>query len=129
MTTTRTAAHAAHRQARRPARPAPCCPTADPRVRWNQRQDLEVVWLYTDPTDPAAVVERSHCTQCQPRSGYTSVDCATCGDGPMLAGELAAHTTAEPAPPAPVLDWLTTRGWRVAADGRTTCPGCTTADN
>lgn len=47
------------------------CPTCgnkpvQARARWQQRQDLAVVWLYADPDHPGEFIERRHCAECQP---------------------------------------------------------------
>ncbi|TWE11113.1 recombinase family protein [Prauserella muralis] len=78
------------------------------RDRWQQRQDLAITWLYPDPQQPDTVIERHHCAACQPHEHVTVLECPVCGDGPLLAGELAGQT----APPVePVRVWLVEHGW------------------
>ena len=88
------------------------CPTcghepAAARDRWRQRQDLAFTWLYPDPDQPDQVIERRHCLQCQPHQDVAGIECAICGDGPLLA-ETTADTTE---PPEPVRGWLTNHSW------------------
>lgn len=82
------------------------------------RDDLETVWWSIDPRDPAQVVEGRHCVQCQPHRVYP-VACRACGDGPILADELAeqASTTGVGGLPPAVTDLLVLNGWRPALDG------------
>ncbi len=88
--------------------------------RWRQRQDLAIAWLYPNPEHPGQeVLERRHCVECQPHQQVATVLCALCGDGPLLAGELAA-TAADESPPAPVRTWLVNNGWRLRP--RLVCP-------
>lgn len=99
----------------------PSCGT-DPgrsaRDRWQQWQDLAITWLYPDPQRPGAVSERHHCASCQPHEQVSVLECPRCGDGPMLAGELADQA----APPAgPVRVWLTEHGWHEDAEHGLVC--------
>lgn len=77
-------------------------------ARWQQRQDLAITWLSPDPQRPGAVVERHHCAACQPHEQVTVLECPLCGDGPMLAGELARQAES---PAEPIRVWLVEHGW------------------
>lgn len=99
------------------------CPTCghepvDAQTRRRQRQDLEITWLYPDPASQLRVIERVHCLSCQPHQQVATVVCQLCGDGPLLAGELATAT--DELPPAVVRTWLTTKGWQLSP--RLLCP-------
>jgi DNA invertase Pin-like site-specific DNA recombinase len=100
------------------------CPTCgneprDAQTRWHQRQDLAITWLYPDPADPLRVVERVHCSVCQPHQRAATVVCELCGDGPLLAGDLAAASD-DDLPSSMVLEWLVDKGWQVSP--RLLCP-------
>lgn len=95
------------------ASPCPTCgnePVAV-RARWQQRQDLAITWLYTDPEDPGHGVARRHCAACQPHEHVATVVCPRCGDGPMFAGELAGQMPDDDTPPAAVRRWLAEQSW------------------
>lgn len=51
------------------------------------RQDLGTVWLIVDTT--GTVRAAWCCRACAPRGRVTDVACPICGDGPLVAGELA----------------------------------------
>jgi hypothetical protein len=100
------------------------CPTCghepvDAQTRWQQRQDLEITWLYPDPASQLRVIEQVHCSSCQPHQQVATVVCQLCGDGPLLAGDLATAATDEVAPVV-VRTWLTTKGWQISP--RLVCP-------
>ncbi|MBD8057158.1 recombinase family protein [Rhodococcus ruber] len=78
----------------------------------HQRADLAVTWLHLDPNVPGEVVARNHCRSCQPGEPAVDVACTVCGDGPILAGELAADVGSDGGLPRPVRRWLTDAGWR-----------------
>jgi DNA invertase Pin-like site-specific DNA recombinase len=104
----------------RAAMRASACPTCgnDPvsaGERWRQRQDLAITWLYPDPASELRVVKRVHCSACQPHQRVATVVCQLCGDGPLLAGDLAAGATDE-LPPAVVRPWLVNQGWQVSPE-------------
>lgn len=67
--------------------------------RFQLRQDLATVWLHADPDHPdSAVVERRHCTACQPDQ-HQSLACPVChGVGPTLADAFADPPTVARAP-------------------------------
>jgi DNA invertase Pin-like site-specific DNA recombinase len=74
------------------------------------RQDLLESWLYLDRT--GEVAQRHHCARCQPHDSVSMLACAVCGDGPLLAGELADQMrSGKPTPPRPVRRWLSEQGW------------------
>jgi hypothetical protein len=81
--------------------------------RWRQRQDLAITWLYPDPASELRVVERVHCSACQPHQRVATVVCELCRDGPLLAGDLAAAAT-DDLPSAVVRTWLVNKGWQVS---------------
>ncbi|MDJ0362220.1 recombinase family protein [Rhodococcus sp. H29-C3] len=100
-------------QARRTPRACPGCghePTTRAEAA-HQRVDLAVSWLYLDCQDPSKVVSRHHCRSCQPEEIVVDVACTVCGDGPILAGELATGTDIDDAQPDPVQRWLADAGW------------------
>ncbi|MGH3610050.1 MAG: recombinase family protein, partial [Pseudonocardiaceae bacterium] len=108
----------------REAMRASACPACghepvDAQTRWQQRQDLAITWLYPDPASELRVVERVHCSSCQPHQQVATVVCELCGDGPLLVNDLAAAATDE-LPPAVVRTWLVTKGWQVSP--RLLCP-------
>lgn len=60
------------------------------------RADLAVLWLHPDPGTPGAVVEARHCRSCrQPTGSVVDVECARCGDGPIITGVLAQDSAPE----------------------------------
>ncbi|WP_018685394.1 recombinase family protein [Actinokineospora enzanensis] len=79
--------------------------------RFQLRRDLAVVWLYADPLAPHGIRIVQHCQHCQPREHLAIVECARCGQGPMLAGQLADQVDGD-TPPALVLRRLERAGWR-----------------
>lgn len=100
--------------ARRTARACPTC-GHEPTTRAeavNQRADLAVTWLHLDPDEPGRVVARQHCRSCQPDEPAVDVACRVCGDGPILAGELAEKAAG--GLPDPVLCWLAEAGWQTS---------------
>lgn len=77
------------------------------------REDLQTVWWSTALDNPAQIVATRHCSRCQPHEVYV-VACLMCGDGPILAGQLAKLTLdSDPQrlPPV-VVDQMTATGWR-----------------
>lgn len=77
----------------------------------HQRADLAVTWLYLDPDVPSGIVDQRHCRSCQPEYQAVDVACTVCGDGPILAGELATEARSD-ALPEPIQEWLTAAGWQ-----------------
>ncbi len=97
------------------------CPSCghDPRTREEataQCADLAVTWLCADPDRPGQVLTRRHCRRCQPHSPVADIACVVCGDGPILAGGLAAAVTVAGAPPEPVQRWLAAEGWQLTPE-------------
>jgi hypothetical protein len=93
------------------------CPTCghrpfSPRDLHQHRQDLREQWLYPDPDHHGQVLQRRHCAACQPHERVSALACASCGDGPLLAGGLAERVRDERIPPEPVRRWLDEHGWR-----------------
>lgn len=78
--------------------------------------DLATPWLLRDPD--GAVVARRYCRGCAPRGPVGEIACVMCGDGPLLAGELAGDDLLTG---AAVDDWLLSSGWRPAGPW---CPDC-----
>lgn len=94
------------------------CPSCrhDPKTREEataQRADLAVIWLCTDPDRPGQVLTRRHCRRCQPHGAVADIACVACGDGPILAGDLAAAVTGAGTPSEPVQRWLAAEGWQL----------------
>jgi len=81
-----------------------------------QRADLAVTWLRTDPNRPGRLLPRQHCRHCQPHGPVVDIACAVCGDGPILAGDLATAATDAGTPPEPVQQWLAADGWRLTPE-------------
>lgn len=102
------------------------CPTCgnepvQARARWQQRQDLAIVWLYADPDQPGTVIEKHHCAECQPHQHFATVVCPLCGDGPIVAGDLADLMPDENNPPAAIRGWLAEQGWHDDPDDGLVC--------
>jgi hypothetical protein len=78
-----------------------------------QREDLAIVWLRQDsPSGPFS--QHRHCASCQPRVECGTVDCAHCGDGPVLTGALVDQLRKhDPNQPTALRDWLTGHGWQL----------------
>ncbi|MEQ3552838.1 hypothetical protein WIS52_20415 [Pseudonocardia nematodicida] len=77
---------------------------------------MSAVWLVAGPAGP---IQACYCRACPPDAAITDLTCLRCGDGPLLAGELAADPHGQL--PAPAQEWLLAAGWRL--DGPL-CPGC-----
>ena len=106
------------------APPTLLCPTCgnepiDRSQRWQQRQDLAIVWLGLDKT--GGVSEQRHCAQCQPHDQAYLIDCPLCGSGPILTGELAAIAEALGEAPEPARRWLLNNGWHENPDHGLVC--------
>jgi len=81
-----------------------------------QRADLALTWLRTDPNRPGQLLPRQHCHHCQPHGPVVDIACTVCGDGPILAGDLATAATDAGTPPKPVQQWLAADGWQLTPD-------------
>jgi hypothetical protein len=88
------------------------------------RDELLTEWWAVDPlTSSMVTTSQQYCHHCRPVDVYL-VACLACGDGPLLAGELATLAlTNKPALPPLVADVLTENGWRQLADVRGKGPG------
>jgi DNA invertase Pin-like site-specific DNA recombinase len=82
-----------------------------------QRADLAVVWLHQDAADEP-INQHQHCVACQPHGDCTILECARCGDGPILTGRLAEQMrTHDPShAPAVLRTWLTNHAWQIEPD-------------
>jgi len=99
----------------RTSRACPAC-GHEPRTReeaTTQRADLAVTWLSTEPGRPGQVLTRRHCRRCQPHGPVVDIACAVCGDGPILAGDLATAAIDASTPPEPVQQCLSADGWQL----------------
>ena len=78
-----------------------------------QREDLAIVWLRQDsPSGP--ISQHRHCASCQPHIECGTVECAHCGDGPILTGALAGQLRKhDPDQPTALRAWLTSHGWQL----------------
>ena len=79
-----------------------------------------MTWLLPGPDPSGELLERHFCRGCAPRGPVADVVCVRCGDGPLLAGDLAGHDEQAP-PPAPVRGWLSAAGWHISGP---VCPDC-----
>jgi len=78
-----------------------------------QREDLAIVWLRQDsPSGPLS--QHRHCASCQPHVECGTVECAHCGDGPVLTGTLVDQLRKhDPNQPTALRAWLTSHGWQL----------------
>jgi len=81
-----------------------------------QRADLAVTWLSADPHRPGQLLPRQHCRRCQPHHPVLDIACVVCGDGPILAGDLATAAIDAGPPPKPVQQWLAADGWQLTPE-------------
>lgn len=79
-----------------------------------------MTWLLPGADPAAELVARHFCRGCAPTGRVADVVCVRCGDGPLLAGDLAIDDGQGP-PPAPVRGWLSAAGWQLSGP---VCPGC-----
>ena len=95
-----------------PALPADTSPPAGPK-QLRQREDLAIVWLHQDsPSGP--ISQHRHCASCQPHIECGTVECAHCGDGPILTGALVDQLRKhDPNQPTALRAWLTSHGWQL----------------
>lgn len=102
----------------RPGQHDPVCPTCGSAPHSDAaterlREELQTIWWSLASADQ--LIKSRHCGQCQPHNVYV-VACLVCGDGPILAGQLA-EATRDAGPqrsPQVVIDELTRTGWRWA---------------
>jgi hypothetical protein len=80
-----------------------------------ERAEVAMTWLLAGPGGPVA---RWFCRACVPPGPVDDVACVRCGDGPLLAGDLAAG---DPSATAAVQGWLEGEGWQLAGP---VCPDC-----
>ena len=85
---------------------------------WVLRGELATTWLVLDAD--GAVQPHRFCHDCTPTGPVGDLTCTQCGDGPLLAGDLAHPTSA-----ALVERWLHAQGWRTGP--APTCPTCSVA--
>jgi hypothetical protein len=79
------------------------------------RADVAMTWLVAGIVGP---VVRRFCRACIPAGRVDDVVCVRCGDGPLLAGELAGDGEQMP---VAVQGWLSAAGWELSGP---VCPGC-----
>ena len=82
------------------------------------RADLDTLWLIADPD--GALATRRFCQGCAPVGPVDGIECAVCGDGPLLAGELVTPDLIDS---AAIDTWLRETGWLPSGP---CCPKCTT---
>lgn len=85
----------------------------------SQAADLATPWLL--PAESGAVRMARFCRACAPTGEVGEIECLGCGDGPLLAGELA---DADLLTGAAIDSWLAATGWRPAGPW---CPQCSSA--
>ncbi|MBN9754010.1 putative resolvase [Pseudonocardia sp. Ae406_Ps2] len=88
------------------------CPPGDPL----QQILMNAVWLVDGPDRP---ITACYCRACAPGGPITDLTCQRCGDGPLLAGDLAADPDGQL--PARAQGWLTAAGWNLTGP---VCPTC-----
>lgn len=86
------------------------------------RAEIAMMWLLPGTTNPAGsagpVDERRFCRDCAPAGPVDELVCVRCGDGPLLAGALAAGDAAAT---ELVQGWMSAAGWRIRGP---VCPDC-----
>ena len=92
--------------------------------RWLAAGDLEVTWLI--PTG-RGFTEARFCRTCAPTGTLIDIECAACGDGPLILLDQAALPGMPP--DTRTRDRATTylhqHGWTTTSSGDMTCPHCT----
>jgi hypothetical protein len=104
------------RSSHRLGRSAQCFGCGAPPRGPAQAADLATPWLV--PAEGGAVGVARYCRACAPTGTVGEIECAGCGDGPLLAEELADTDLLTG---AAVDAWLTETGWRPAGPW---CPDC-----
>lgn len=87
-------------------------PPRDP----SEAADLATPWLTRDADGTVRAVR--YCRTCAPSGQVGEIECAICGDGPLLAENLA---TGDLLASAAVDEWLISTGWSPAGPW---CPLC-----
>lgn len=82
------------------------------------RAEIAMLWLLPGAANRGAPVERRFCRGCVPPGPVDELVCVRCGDGPLLAGALAAG---DEAATVVVQAWMTEAGWRISGP---VCPDC-----
>ncbi|WP_060722611.1 hypothetical protein [Pseudonocardia sp. EC080625-04] len=77
-----------------------------------ERADIATTWILAGPTGP---VTGHFCRDCAPTGPVADLTCTRCGDGPLLAGDIAEN-------PEQATPLLTAAGWQLT--GPATCPSC-----
>lgn len=77
-----------------------------------EHADIATAWILPGPTSP---VIGHFCRDCAPTGPVLDLTCTRCGDGPLLAGDIADR-------PDQATPLLITAGWQLA--GAPTCPSC-----
>lgn len=77
-----------------------------------ERADIATTWILPGPDGPAI---GHFCRDCAPVGPVVDLTCTRCGDGPLLAGDIAER-------PEQAEQLLTAAGWQLA--GAPTCPAC-----
>lgn len=108
--------HTRTTQGRATVRCSDCGQVAETRT---ERAEMATTWLLAGPGGP---VERRFCRGCAPAGPVTDLACARCGDGPLLAGDLAAGDANTGAGPGAVVQaWMSAAGWALTGP---VCPSC-----
>ena len=126
MTTfpTRPGRERGHPAPHRPDEPLRCSSCARAATNPIERAELATDWLIT--TEEDGPQRRRFCRDCIPPGPITDLTCIRCGDGPLLAGDLAHEYATEATDIAGELP-DTTRGWLIGAGWQLTgpiCPDC-----
>lgn len=104
-----------HHAVRAPAGPdtPPRCDGCQRRPRHpGERADIATVWILPGPAGP---VIGHFCRDCAPTGPVLDLTCTRCGDGPLLAGDIADR-------PEQAAALLIAAGWQLT--GPPTCPSC-----
>lgn len=78
------------------------------------------MWLVAAPD--GAVAARRFCRGCAPAGSVDDIECAVCGDGPLLTTDLAAVDLIVS---AAIERWLRETGWSATRAHEPCCPRCT----
>lgn len=83
-----------------------------------ERVEVAMTWLLPETDASQGPVERRFCRSCAPSGPVADVECVRCGDGPLLAGDLAG---ADVEATTLVQGWMSAAGWRLSGP---VCPDC-----